>query len=130
MPARPMLHEVDARDEHLEKIGDMTDVEVFHNQVLCMIYRRPEKTKSGIILPDANRDEDKYQGKVGLIVKVGPNAFKDPNGSWQWPEDIGVGDWVWYRTSDAWPMAINEQECRLVEDVDIKGRIQHPDVVW
>ena len=130
MPARSMFHVVDARDEHLNRLGDISKLEVCHNQVVCMIYRRPEQTQSGIILPDQNRDEDKYQGKVGLIVKLGPTAFKDASGGWQWPEDIGLGDWVYYRASDGWALAVNQQDCRQLDDTDIRGRVDEPDKIW
>ena len=44
--------------------------------MLCAIYIAPEKTAGGIIRPQSNIDEDIHQGKVGLIVGVGPLAFQ------------------------------------------------------
>jgi co-chaperonin GroES (HSP10) len=130
MPARSMLHLVDARTEHFARLGNIDKLEVCHNQVVCLIYRRPEQTQSGIILPDQNRDEDKYQGKVGLIVKMGPSAFQPNEQGWVWPGDIGIGDWVYYRASDGWSLSVNQQECRQLDDTDIRGRIDEPDRVW
>lgn len=133
MPAAAMLHVEDPRDALLKKIGDISDIELCHNQVLVAVYMAPEKTSGGIVVPISVRDEDRHQGKVGLILKVGPLAFKDDTGKWVWPDGIGVGDWVYFRTSDGWQTTVNSHRdnlCRHLSDADIKGRIQHPDKVW
>lgn len=137
MPAMMMAHEVDPRQSLLDKLGDLKDVEVFHNQVICAVYIRPEKTKGGLILSDQTRDEDRSQSKVGLIVKMGDMAFKDNDGGdiWCWAPDMSIGDWIYYRASDGWPTTIIGQSgekilCRILDDVRVKGRVQHPDQVW
>jgi co-chaperonin GroES (HSP10) len=129
MPATAFAHDVDPKTKLLEAVGDISDVEIFHNQVLVAVYIAPEKTKGGIIRPQQNVDEDRYQGKLGLILKCAPRAFASDS-KWQWPEDMGEGDWVFYRVSDTIPLTINGQPCRIVDDVDVKGRVQQPDVVW
>jgi hypothetical protein len=45
----PMSHEEDPKKKLLEELGDISNVELFHNQVLLAVYLRPEKTKSGLI---------------------------------------------------------------------------------
>ncbi len=128
MPARPMLHETDPRQNILDAIGNLDDYELFHNQVLCAVYMRPEKTKSGLILTDTTRAEDAYQGKVALVVKKGPTAFVADD---QWDfADIEVGDWVFFRISDGWSQTVNQVLCRVVRDTQVLGRIQNPDQVW
>lgn len=132
MPAAVMLHETDPRKALLDKIGPMDHVELFHNQVLCAVYMAPEKTAGGIIRPESNRDEDRHQSKVGLIVKTGDKAFSGDT-DWSWPEDIGLGDWVFFRVSDGWNVTLNgnrDNLCRILDDVDIRGRVTHPDQVW
>ena len=64
MPSVVMLHEKDPKHEILDRVGDLSGVEVFGGDVLVAIYKRPEKTRSGIILADTTRDEDRFQGKV------------------------------------------------------------------
>ena len=81
-------------------------------------------------MADETTEQDKYQGKVGLVVKKGPSAFKDETGRWFKDADVNVGDWVVFRPSDGWSVAINGQPCRLMDDVVIRGRVQHPDSVW
>ena len=135
MPPMLMQHDQDPAEVifkaiGMKKPGVLPGFEIFANRVLVGVYKRPEKTKSQILLPDQTRDEDKYQGKVGLIVKLGPTAFKDASGGWQWPDDIGLGDWVYYRASDGWALAVNQVECRQLDDMDIRGRVDEPDKIW
>lgn len=132
MPAALMLHETDPREALIQKIGDVSQIELFHNQVLVAVYMAPEKTAGGIIRPDTNKDEDRHQSKIGLVLKAGPHAFA-PDDKWTWPDDIGVGDWVFFRVSDGWNVTLNgsrDNLCRILDDVDVRGRIQHPDQVW
>jgi co-chaperonin GroES (HSP10) len=130
MPPMKMEHAIDPKVEILNTVGDLKDVEIFNLQVLVGIYIRPNKTKSGIILTDKYVDEDKYQGKVGLVLKMGSSAFKDETGKWFKDVDVKVGDWVVFRPSDGWSVSINDQPCRILDDMNIRGRIQSPDMVW
>lgn len=38
-----MQHDVDPKDDLLKKLGNVKDIEIFHNQLLCAVYIRPEK---------------------------------------------------------------------------------------
>ena len=91
---------------------------------------RPEKTKSGIILSDQTRSEDRYQGKVGLVLKKGPTAFVDPDNKWFVDTDVEVGDWVYFRVTDGWSINVHGVSCRMLEDTDIRGSTKYPDAVW
>jgi co-chaperonin GroES (HSP10) len=118
------------------KIGDISTLTLAANNVLVAVYKRPEKTKSGIILTDQNRDEDNYQSKVGLVLKVGPTAFAyDPtDDQWGFEQlDVEIGDWVVFRPSEGWALDIRGDEtvrCRMLSDTAIKGKVSHPDQVW
>ena len=72
-----MDHGDDPKGKLINEIGDISDIEIFNNQILVGVYIRPEKTKSGLYLSDKYRDEDRFQSKVGLILKMGPSAFND-----------------------------------------------------
>ena len=130
MPPMKMSHDNDPKQELMSKMGDLSEIEVFNNNILVAIYMRPNKTKSGIFLTDDTTEQDKFQGKVGLVVKKGPSAFADDTGRWFKDIEVNVGDWVVFRPSDGWSVAINSQPCRLMDDVVIRGRIKHPDLVW
>ena len=130
MPFTPMLHEVEPAKKILDEIGDVSKFEVFNNQILVAVYIRPQKTKSGIYFSDKTTDEDKYQSKVGLIIAKGPDAFKDENGEWFKGVEMNLHDWVVFRPSDGWNITVNGVLCRMMQDVQVRARIEHPDVAY
>jgi co-chaperonin GroES (HSP10) len=132
MPYMVMDHVEDPKSALYESLGDLDSVKLFNNQVLCAIYIRPQKTKSGIYLPDKVVDEDKYQGKVGLVVKTGPSAFVDPTGKWfsKGQDAVEILDWVIFRPSEGWSIEVNGVTCRILDDTNIRGVITRPDQVW
>jgi co-chaperonin GroES (HSP10) len=130
MPFMTMDHSSDPKASIIEDIGDLSTIELFNNQVLVAIYVRPTKTKSGIYLSDATVDEDKIQGKVGLVVKKGPMAFVDASEQWFTDIEVNEGDWVIFRPSDGWNISVNNMPCRILEDTAVRGKITSPDQVW
>lgn len=130
MPYMRMEHANDPKKAILDEIGSIDDINVFNNQILVAIYMRPEKTKSGIILTDDTRSEDRYQGKVGLVLKKGATAFVDPDNKWFVDTNVEINDWVYFRVTDGWSVNVHGVSCRVLEDTDIRGSIQYPDAVW
>ena len=134
MPHVIMEHDTDPKTKILEELGDISDVEVFHNSVIVAIYQRPERTRGGLILTEQHRGEDAYQGKTCLVVKVGPRAFQSDD-AWVW-DNIGVGDWVYIRASNGWNLSLRGKDktkpvlCRMVKDTSIEGKVSDPDMIW
>lgn len=123
------------RSAVLNSVGDYSIFRPLRYRVLVGCYVRPEKTAGGIILADQTLQEDRFQGKVGLLLSVGPLAFSDDE---QWN---GVKpklyDWVVYNPSDAWEFffvdpgsSTKATSCRLMDDVNIKGILEDPSRVW
>jgi co-chaperonin GroES (HSP10) len=110
--------------------AELPGIEIFNNQVLVVVYIRPEKTKGGIIRIDSTREEDKFQSKVGLIVKMGGEAFQDPEGKWFKDNDIGIDDWIVFRPSDGWGLTIAGKMCRVLDDTAVRARVDHPERVY
>jgi hypothetical protein len=129
MPHMPMSHEEDPKQKLLDQLGDISQIELFHNQVLLAVYLRPEKTKSGLILTADHLDEDRYQSKVGLLVKRGPLAFEQ-DGNWFTGMTFQDHEWLIFRPSDGWSITVNGVLCRIFDDISIKGRAPHPDSVY
>jgi len=130
MPFMIMSHEVDPKQKLLEDLGDISPFEIFNNQILVAVYIRPIKTKSGLYLPDQSREEDKVQGKVGLVVKKGPAAFVDETSEWYKDISVELHDWVVFRPSDGWSITVNNVLCRIIDDTAIRGKVDMPDRVW
>lgn len=126
-----MLHETDPVKDLLAKTVRLSDWKVMSAKVLVAVYQRPAKTKSGLYLSDQTRVEDKYQGKVGLVIAKGPLAFTEDDRH-HWDGVVpGIGDWVFYNPGDTQPFeAGDDQRCRFVEDADIYAILPQPDLVW
>ena len=120
---------IDPAQSVRDAVGDVSTIEITGVQILVGTYLRPEKTKGGILLTDKIRDEDIYQGKVGLVLKVAEGAFVDgPDAKFN-GFTVQPGDWVFYRVADGFSMSINGHHCRLLEDVHIRGRVPNPDII-
>src|SRR5690349_20623301 len=114
----------DPKQAILDKLGSSLDgVEVLSNMVLVGTYIRPEKTKGGVYRPDMNIQEDVWQGKVGLVLKLGRNAYVDGDGYSFFGERVEVGEWCVYKVGDAWSLNINGLPCRLVRDSNIRLKV-------
>jgi co-chaperonin GroES (HSP10) len=113
----------------LDKLGGI-EIDVLSSQVIVATYIEPEKTSGGILLPEKRLDESRFQGKVGLVVKMGPSAFKY-DGAYNWEGKAPqIGDWVVYRASDAWENAFGGIFVRWIESDMIKGIVKDPRVVY
>jgi len=130
MPFMIMNHKEDPKKMILDALGDISSVEVFNNQVLIAIYIKPKMTAGGILVPEATRDEDIWQGKVGLVIKKGPTAFVEEQEKWFKDVKVDVHDWIYARSSEGWSLKVHDVHCRLVDDVNVRGKISHPDEVW
>jgi len=130
MPFMIMEHATDPKQKLLDDIGDISAFDIFNNQILVAVYIRPNKTKSGIYLSDQSREEDKVQGKVGLVVKKGPAAFVDETSEWFKDISVEVNDWVVFRPSDGWSITVNNVLCRIIDDTAVRGKVDVPDRVW
>lgn len=120
-----------SKEELIAKIGKLAHFDIFNTQILVAKYVRPNKTKGGIIVTETTRQEDVWQGKVGLIVAVGHRAFDDPEAKW-FPggSEIGLHDWVLYRASSGLDMKVNGVDCKLLKDEAVLGRVADPDMIW
>lgn len=120
----------DPKAELIARVKKLPKDEIFHAKVLVATFIPSEKTAGGIILPDKAKAESRFQEKVGLVIGVGPAAFKDSPMAQFHGKEIKVGDWVLFRASDGYEMFIDEVPCRMFEDVHIMMRIQNPEIYY
>jgi co-chaperonin GroES (HSP10) len=115
--------------EILKKVGDLSEIDIMYNMVLLACYVKPERTKGGIILTDQSKEEDIWQGKTGMVLKLGPDAFQDDNETSFNGQKAGVGEWVVFKVGDAWQVQVRDWPCRLVRDSSIKMKIKDPSII-
>lgn len=139
--SHPMKRDIgeDFKEWVKETIGTKVDaLEIFNSKVLVAKFIRV-KSAGGIIIPGSAQKEDEWQGKVGLVLKMGPGAFRDTpeTGANFYGVTVKPGEWVTYRYSDGYDFnfkpnggEIEVVKCRLLEDVDILGRIPNPEMFW
>lgn len=115
--------------EILKKVGDLSSLIVMYNMVLLASYVAPEKTKGGIIRPGSNIEEDIWQGKTGMVLKLGPDAFKDDDDMDFHGQTALKGEWVVFKLGDAWKIQVREWPCLLVRDSSIKMKVTDPAII-
>lgn len=114
-------------------------IEPLGAEILLVMYERGKqrgevKTTGGIIVPEMKTGalaEDKYQGKAGLLMRMGPLAFTE-DGSHRWGgRTPRPGDWVLVNINDTFAFDLpGDRRARIVEDVNVRAILQRPDVVW
>lgn len=134
MPAMPMVHLEDPAEVIFKKVGmkngKIPGFELMSNRVLLGLYVRPEKTKSGIIITDTTRGEERFQGKAAVVLALGPSAFVDDDNFRFLGQKLEIGDWCVLHVTDGRALSINSAECRLIRDQDISMKIPSPDQVY
>lgn len=135
MPHMEMVHDTDPRKEiydtiGMKKLGTIPGFQVHGNRIIVGVYKRPEKTKSGLIITQQTRTEDEHQGKAGLVLAMGHSAFKSDSHFNFGPDKVEPGDWVSLWVNDGRKIVINGQLCRIVRDQDIIVKIPAPDSVF
>lgn len=68
----------------------------YGERVLVQLRSPKKKSAGGLLLPEETRDQEKWMTTVGLVLMVGPLAFRDRATLQPWPEGIWAspGDYV------------------------------------
>jgi len=137
MPITKMLESPDAAKQRvLAGVGDLSGFDLFYHRILVGQYLRPERTQGGVFLPEGKnttREEDRYQGKTVLVLKIGPGAFKDVGGLYEssyYGQRVEVGDWVLVKPTEGWQLFVNDWPCKEIEDSMIMARVPRPDMIY
>ena len=113
-----------------ELVGDLSNVELMGNRVLVGIYIEPAKRGSLYLAKDTLK-ESVYQGVVGLVMKLGKQAFEDDpdNKVFFHGQKAVVGQWVAFRSGDAKRTQLRGVDCRMVEDTLIDMVVGDPNII-
>lgn len=132
-PSPRTAHDIAADRIRAAKV-DLTKVRVTMNSILILPHKLPEKTTGGIYLADRTKDEDRWQGKVGLVLKIGPTAFHDDAVNKFGGDSVKPGDWVLTRATDGYEIQLGGRSdgivCKLVSDTHIRAVVDDPDMVF
>ena len=137
-----VVHKVHPRKELMDAVGDyLTGIRVPPYRVLLAMYERGAggevQTAGGIWVPLAQPTgvlrEDTYQGKVGLVIKLGSLAFSDDD-THRWDGFAPrVGDWVAISVGDTYSFDLpGPRRCRIVDDANVKMIVPDDvfDAIW
>ena len=109
------------QEKEMEKIPNPTGW-----RILVLPYKGQGKTKGGIILSDETIEERGYTTVTALVLKVGPDAYRDkerfPNGPW-----CKKKDWVLFARYAGSRIYIDGGEIRVLNDDEILGTIEDPE---
>jgi co-chaperonin GroES (HSP10) len=123
----------DAAKKLLSTIGDISGMEVLNDRILIAIYRHEGMTKGGLITSTKTEDESDYQGKVGLVLKIGPLVNAGDKAQTRGAE-LRIGDWVVVNPSSGLSMNAgqhgSDRMIRMLVERDIHMRVNKPDLVW
>lgn len=115
----------EAKREILQSIGSLDGIEVLQADVLVACYVRPQKSDKGFFITTKAQYEDVYMGKVVLILKCGPDAFKGDEsymkarfGAAAAPK---AGDWCVVRPTDGVAMSVCGAGFSRPQGKDYKG---------
>ena len=94
-------------------------------RVLIIPYYPSEKTKGGIIVPDAVRERESFATVAAYVVKLGPDAYSDaqkfPSGPW-----CKEKDWVLIGRYSGNRFKVEGLEVRIINDDNIISTILDP----
>ena len=124
----------DFKDVVLAAIGDLSEFHVLGSDVLIATYIAPKRTAGGIILTDKGAEEDRWQGKVGLVLKIGEDAFRysyKAGGAYEYDGiKPKVGDYVAFHTSDTREIGIRGVSCRTIDAALIRMIVPSPEDIY
>jgi co-chaperonin GroES (HSP10) len=116
----------DPKKALLDSVGDLSWITLYGQRVVVATYIQPAITRGGIHLPERTLTENRFQGKIGLVLKVGqvpdPPLFEE-------------GDFVMYRASDGLEMFILDANgdgtpCRVLWEEQVICKVDDPAKIW
>ena len=112
----------------LQELG--TDIDVFRFNLLLKAPVIPEKTEAGIFTTESYRKSESRAPNVGLVLKIGPQAFTPPEkfGIKEGETLCKIGDWVKYSHYERDEEYINGHLCYFIVDDRIIAKYPSLDV--
>jgi len=97
-----------------------TGIHPVEYKVLIKVEKVKEKTEGGIIIPETNKERDKFAQQRGELIAVSPDAFTEP----KWLKTPKVGDTVLFsRYAGKYVMGNDGEEYKLMNDKELEAII-------
>jgi co-chaperonin GroES (HSP10) len=94
-------------------------------RILCALPEIEEKTAGGIYKADSTMHYEELTTPVLLVLKIGPDAYKDPtrfpSGPW-----CKEGDFIVTRPMAGSRVKIHGREFRIINDDSVEGVVEDP----
>jgi co-chaperonin GroES (HSP10) len=94
-------------------------------RILCAVPEIEEKTAGGILKADITKHYEELLATTLFVLKVGPDAYKDParfpNGPW-----CKEGDFVVVRPHSGTRLKIHGREFRIINDDSVEAVVDDP----
>ena len=94
-------------------------------RVLVLPFKHVDKSKGGILLPDATIEKEKVASTCAYVIELGSLAYKDkekfPTGPW-----CKEGDWVLFGRYSGSRIKIEGGELRLLNDDEVLATLKNP----
>ena len=94
-------------------------------RILIAIPEKEQKTDGGVLLPEDTRKREEAASMVGMVLKMGPDAYTDterfPNGPW-----CKEGDFILMRSYSGTRIEIHGQEFRVINDDYVEAVVEDP----
>lgn len=94
-------------------------------KLLIALLEVEEKTEGGIIKPDTTRDLERVGSVVGMVLKIGLDAYKDPQKFPTGPY-CKEGDFVVMKAYSGVRLKIRGKEFRLINDDQVDATVEDP----
>ena len=134
-PAEAFFNPDEERAKLMARFPDLASIQIFGPRVLVAKFIR-DKLSANLAVAKNTQTEDKWQGKVGLVLAMGHLAFKSDGENNFGPDKVSVGDWVLYEYGDGADAdyqpagSFDKVPCKFINDVQITGKVTRPDIFY
>ena len=98
-------------------------------RILVLPFKMKDKTKGGILITDDVVERSQVASTCGLVLEVGPDAYKDkeryPKGPW-----CKKGTWVVFARYAGSRIKIDGGEVRLLNDDEVLATVENPEDIF
>jgi|SRR5215472_6626810 len=115
--------------ERMQPLAEKVGIRVFGPDYLLAVYDRAGQYTAGRIFVPDKYLEDKVQGKVALVVGIGPLCQGEEFMQWFGGKPPGLGDWVVTSIRDGLTFLVGGVTMKLVEWKYLRMTSFEPDLV-